>query len=599
LASDARSELARVASEIRERRDRGVAFADQAVLCRTNSQVRHTVEALKDAGIPTQGPVNLRESQEIKDALAVLSLLCETDGAGLARVVDFPENGLTREDLIALLDWARREKVSPRTALERCTEIEGLSPEAVTYIQELNRLLGDLRRWGGAWYVLLGYLFHSESRVRDLLDDDSQRGRERRAQFGQLAALASVFGEREDLVETNGIAGFLEYVRDMLSFEMGNIALPVAPGGDSVIVMTAHKSKGLEFPVVYLPHLAEGKEGRWPFSPPKDEVSLPTSLVRDAEAYDDDEAEERRLFYVAATRAEDELVMSRAETYRKDGRSAKPSRFVEDLIRAAEGRDLIRERMWDTETRAPSEGSSVARSTDEPSEEAYPLSRLRTYEICPQQYEYAHVYELVEETSAYQRFHRCVYRVLAWMEVEAQEKNTNPTLREALEQLGEIWEREGPVGHWYERTYRRRAEAIVGHWQASERALAWRVQVQLPVATPGGMVKVRADGVTQERTGTLVIAQHRFDRPRKSHAKDLSDQLALYKAYGEAEGRSVRVLIHYLCSNEEVEVAPGGRMVSNRVKKAARLIEGIRQADYPANSGQACAKCSWNLICPA
>lgn len=598
LAPDAKSELARVASEIRERRDRGVPFAAQAVLCRTNSQARSTVEALKDAGIPAQGPADLRGSQEIKDALAVLSLLCETDGAGLVRVVDFPENCLVEKDLLTLLDWARREGTSPRAALERCPEIEDLRPEAVTCIQDLLRLLGDLRRWGSAWSVLLGYVFHPESRVRGLLADDSARVWERRAQLGQLAAMARGHGERADLVEADGLAGFLEYVKDMLSFEMGNVALPSPPSGDSVTVMTAHKSKGLEFPVVYVPHLAEGTEGRWPFSPPKDEVSLPASLIRDAEAYDDDEAEERRLFYVALTRAEDELVLSRAETYRKDLRSARPSRFIQDLVQTAGGRDLLWERTWDAEERVPSGNSPNARSNDEPSDEPHPLSRLRTYEACPQQYEYAHVYGLVEETSAYQRFYRCVYRTLAWMETEARDKGANPGLRASLQELGEAWKREGPVGHWYERTYRRRAETVVRHWQAAGRAPTWRVQAQLTVATPTGPVRVRADGVTRDGSGNLVVAQHRFDRPRKSHAKNLSDQLALYKAYADAEGRPVRVLIHYLCSDEEVEVFPGGKLVSNRVKKSAKLIEGVRRVEYPPNPGRACARCSWNLICP-
>ncbi len=123
--------------------------------------------------------------------------------------------------------------------------------------------------------------------------------------------------------------------------------------------------------------------------------------------------------------------------------------------------------------------------------------------------------------------------------------------------------------------------------------------MQLPIATPGGLVRVRADGVTQDGSGNLMVAQHRFDRPRKSHTKNLSDQLAFYKAHADAEGRPVRVLIHYLCSGEEVEVVPGRKLISNRVKKSVRLIEGVRRAEYPPNPGRACARCSWNLICPA
>ncbi len=98
---------------------------------------------------------------------------------------------------------------------------------------------------------------------------------------------------------------------------------------------------------------------------------------------------------------------------------------------------MVRERTWNDLGRAVSEGPSSARGNGAPPDETHSLSRLRTYEACPQQYEYAHVYGLEEETSAYQRFHRCVYRTLAWMETEAKEKGANPGLRESLQQLGE------------------------------------------------------------------------------------------------------------------------------------------------------------------
>ena len=59
----------------------------------------------------------------------------------------------------------------------------------------------------------------------------------------------------------------------------------------------------------------------------------------------------------------------------------------------------------------------------------------------------------------------------------------------------------------------------------------------------------------------------------------------------------MRVLIRYLCSNEEVEVEPGKRLENNRVQNSVRLLEGVSRVDYTPDFGHACAKCSWNLIC--
>ena len=105
---------------------------------------------------------------------------------------------------------------------------------------------------------------------------------------------------------------------------------------NAVQVMTVHKSKGLEFPVVYVPHLAKG---HFPVrNPSKGKVPLSPSLAHHSEL-EDREEEDRCLFYVALTRAEDELVLSRAEVY---GRRAGALPLIDRLVREASGRVMVR-----------------------------------------------------------------------------------------------------------------------------------------------------------------------------------------------------------------------------------------------------------------
>ncbi len=110
------------------------------------------------------------------------------------------------------------------------------------------------------------------------------------------------------MVEREGIPGFVDYMVELAASRRGESALYSPPASDAVQVMTIQKSKGLEFPVVYVPNLVTrrfpgGRAG-------EGEVALPPGLSRD-EHHADPEEEVRCLFYVTLSRAEDELVLTR------------------------------------------------------------------------------------------------------------------------------------------------------------------------------------------------------------------------------------------------------------------------------------------------
>lgn len=208
---------------------------------------------------------------------------------------------------------------------------------------------------------------------------------------------------------------------------------------------------------------------------------------------------------------------------------------------------------------------------------------------------------LAEQRSGYQDFHNCVYRVLSEMEAEAQETGENPSLHWVNEQLDRIWDEEGPAGHFYEPVYRLRAQRVIENWQASGRALTWRLRkkMTLPLAD-GTQLEVTADALGRDEDGALLIARHRFGRPRKSHKEGVhQDLLALYAVAGREAGEEVRVVLHYLVGDEVVEATPTARVVSNRIEKISGRVEGALAGRYPPSPGLICKSCQYNLICPA
>lgn len=596
------AELDHLVEEIRNRKERGVPLGDQAVLCSSNNQARRIVARLTAAGLAAQGPTSLLGSEELKDALAVVSLLRESDGAGLLRVAAFEENCLSERDAANLLVWAREQGCAVKEALARCEEVKELNEEAVECLARFGRFLDELPGWGDSWHAVLTYAFHPESRLRDLFSDPSDEARRRLLQVGQLAVLARSFGERKGLVEDDGVLGFLEYVRELASSNKGNSTLYEPAVWNAVQVMTVHKSKGLEFPVVYVPHLAQGQ---FPTrNPGGGKVSLPPSLPHHS-GLENREEEDRCLFYVALTRAEDELVLSRAEVY---GRQAGALPLIDRLVREANGRVMLDERRWnpgasEDSARPPADESSE-KSNGDRTKEIYSFGDLDRYARCSLQFRYAEILGLPEKRNAYQDFHNSVYRVLSEMEIEAKSTGRNPDLEWSKELLTRVWEEEGPGDHFYEPVYRRHADKAVESWQAAEAALRWQVRQKLSLSAPDGTrIEIMADAIRRDDAGSIVIARHRFGRPRKSHkeGKYNQDRHALYMtAAREAwPGIPAKVELHYLTSGEVVDATPTGTITRNRTEKFEGHVQRVKAGLYPANPGQECKSCPWNLICPS
>lgn len=599
---DREAELEFLVGQIRERARRGVPLGDQAVLCTSNAQARRVADRLTAAGLATRGPTSLLGGEEIKDALAILALLRGDQAArngALLRVARFDDNPLTVAEALKLLDWSRDQGLSTMEAIGRCGESEELSAPSTEYLVGLHELLNDLPTWGDAWHAVLAYAFHPKARLRGLFSDPSDATSVRLSQVGQLAVLARSFSDREDLVEGDGLRGFMEYVREAAASKKGEGVLYAPPTENAVQVMTVHKSKGLEFPVVYVPHLAKG---HFPVRGGGAEVRLPPGLTHDAETEDKDE-DDRCLFYVALTRAEDELILSRAEAY---GKAAKALPLIDRLVGEKDGRTMIADAVWEPEaepTTGPALTAPPVVSSARQEDGVRHFWELESYDRCPLQAGYSVLSGLPSRRHAYQDFRDCVYRTLGDMQILARETGENPSREWAKSRLAEVWEEEGPVGHFYEPAYRRRAEQIVEMWQGSRGPLRWGVREGLSLATAAGTrLEVKTDAINRGPDGEIVIARHRFGRAHKSHKEGRNaDRHALYMAAARQTWPDypVKVVLHYLTSDERLDATPTERVISGRVKKLIGYAENIEEGSFPAKPGRECMKCPWNLVCPS
>jgi DNA helicase II / ATP-dependent DNA helicase PcrA len=304
---DGPEEARRVGDELETIQHRGGRLDDCAILVRAQFQTREFEDRFIAIGLPYRivGGFRFYERAEIRDALAYLRVIAQpADDLAFERIVNVPKRGLGDKAVAKLHQLARAEGIPLTLAAARILDTDELTAQAR---KSLGNLVGDFARWRARLEELphpeLARLVLDESGYTAMLQAD--RSAESAGRLENLAELARAMEEYETL------GAFLEHV----SLVMDNDADREA---DKVTIMTIHAAKGLEFDNVFL---AGWEEGVFPSQRALDEGGN-ASLE-----------EERRLAYVAITRARKRCVILHAANRRIYGQwtSSIPSRFVTEL----------------------------------------------------------------------------------------------------------------------------------------------------------------------------------------------------------------------------------------------------------------------------
>jgi DNA helicase II / ATP-dependent DNA helicase PcrA len=294
---------------------------DFAVLYRTHAQSRVLEEMLRRSRIPYRivGGVSFFQRREIKDVRAYLRLLCSSAAdSAFERIVNVPSRGIGGTTVDRVRAHARVAGLSLLDAARSCSHgavaSVGAAPrKKLRAFVDIIEGLRELQSRGASVAELIIQAVERSGYRERLEIEDTPESRDRLKNLSELVNMASDFDD-----ETGGAGALIDF-EERISLASANDA---ADGrGSTVTLMTIHAAKGLEFPVVFLCGLEDG---------------LFPSL-RDRREDGDDEGraleEERRLAYVALTRAEDRLVLTSARMRRVWGeiRMSRPSRFIDDI----------------------------------------------------------------------------------------------------------------------------------------------------------------------------------------------------------------------------------------------------------------------------
>ncbi len=322
---DENAEARYVASQIAALVEDGYSGSEIAIFYRMNAQSRVIEQVLRLSQIAYQviGGPRFYERAEVKDAIAYLQVLDNpTDAISLLRIANRPKRGIGDTTLSRLVTYAENRGISLYEALGHPEEA-GLGSAAVKAVTGLRNLLDSLRSAAMEMEVpeLLEELL---ARTGTLEAYEAERTIEARGRVENLEAFVDGAREYQQGAEEPTLSSFLQEIslfsaQDELDADVSNVTL-----------MTLHNAKGLEFRAVFLVGV--------------EEEIFPSSRSIEEQGIE----EERRLFYVGITRAEERLVLTHAASRLLWGRTTHnlPSRFLEELSDRHVERERLRASSW-------------------------------------------------------------------------------------------------------------------------------------------------------------------------------------------------------------------------------------------------------------
>jgi len=300
-------------SILQDRSLQSLNFKNFAILYRTNAQSRAMEEALRKLNIPYKiyGGTSFYQRKEIKDLIAYFRLTFNpNDEEALKRVINYPRRGIGDTSVERIFIAADQHQKSIWEVITNPQHfLDGRTAGVVYPFGSMIQSFQVIAKNNNAYDTAMHIAQHS-SILKDLYEDKSVEGLNRYENIQELLNGIKEFSERED-IEEKGLDVFMQDIALLTNDDNDK-----NPNADTVSLMTIHSSKGLEFSQVFIVGLEENL--------------FPSQLSLNSRS---DLEEERRLFYVAITRAEKKLTLSYATSRYRWGtlNNCEPSRFIDEI----------------------------------------------------------------------------------------------------------------------------------------------------------------------------------------------------------------------------------------------------------------------------
>src|SRR3989339_29872 len=574
-------------------------FKDFAILARANSHLEPIILALRKHEIPYQlvGNRGLYDRDEVRDIIAFLKILINPiDSVNLYKVLNIPTLHISHTVVAKLLADTKFKKVSLWQSLQDCDD-----DNTKTLLKKITDLQTHMAKFMPAELVYelvnsINYLsqFTKVETVDNVLciknlDLFLQRVKKFENDF---------YSEKRDTPTTNDFVDYLELV-----VEAGeNPAQAEVEDIDTVNLMTVHASKGLEFPVVFMPALIAG---RFPTRNRKDPIMIPEELIRETLPTGDEHIqEERRLFYVGMTRAQKYLFLTYSIDY-GGRRESTPSGYLNEI-------GITTQKVSPTELSAARQNSlfGMASTFRDPlaleprSFVPYVLSysQIDKYETCPLQYKCAYVLRIPTLPNSALSFGSTIHDTLRDFHTK-KTFDKNVTYEDLMEMYKNNWQ---PLGYLEAEHREQRFEDgkdILRRYfekhtneEIKHKALEKNFNIKI------GDVKFtgRIDRMDDLGDGKVEIVDYKTGQAKSQKEVDKDEQVTTYAiAAKEAFGLEAEKLsLYFVESGEKISTTRTQEQLDAMKDKIRLIIEKMKRGDFEATPGIHCSWCDFKEICP-
>ncbi len=600
------------------KKKKGTTYNDFAILVRANDSAQPFIQRLKAADVPFQfvATAGLYRQPIVLDILNYLKLLDNFhESASLYRMLTLPSLGIPLADVMTLMATARRETKSLYEVSKNIRALTGMQPETITAVEKLHGWLeahGQLARTQPVGEVALKFLEDS-GLMKDLTSSTDADHLEVVNYMNQLFQVFQSFQMRHEEPTVSNFLHELAFAQD--AGDSGSLRPPEwEQGPEAVKIMTIHSAKGLEFPYVFIANLVDK---RFPTIERRDAIELPDDLVREKLPEGDWHLqEERRLMYVAITRAKQGVFFTAAEDY-GGTRKKKPSRFIEELGLKAKPFKLKGGLLDRPKAAAREENDAeLLRKALPP---YFSFTQLKAFEKCPKQYKYAHLLKIPVPGHATLSFGQTIHNTLLNFFKLARERGmagqadlfgkksevqVGPAVTWAeLQQIYQAnWQ-----DMWYssmaqKTEYKHRGVKFLKNFYDSL-PTPWPAPLELEkgftIVINGHKVKGKIDRIDPSTGGIEIIDYKTSEKPPAEDKADL-EQLHIYAmAAREALGLNpVKLTFIYLAAEKPFSYPIDEKAIEKTRAEIGETIEAILKSDFAATPSKfTCASCDFRNIC--
>lgn len=595
-------------------------FKDFAILLRANGHSEPFVKALERAGLPFQflGPGVLFHHEKIKDLIAYLKVLYNfTDSLSLYRVLSMDVWHLSQRDLVICMSESKKSNVSLFETLEKITDIPSIPETAKDTLQNFVTMVHghlELIPKETAGQILFRFLEES-GLFKKIVDYDSTGGEEEAKNIMKFFDRLKTF---ESSHRDASVAAVVDYLDLATSLGESPLAAQVDwSENNAVNLLTVHSAKGLEFPVVFLVNLVEG---RFPSRDRSETIPLPTELVKEILPEGDYHLqEERRLFYVAMTRAKSHLFFSASNFYGDGKRERKISPFVPESL----GPDFVSEKT----SHQPSgekqlslgqwkKTGTTGLKPDAPAlthkVDFLSYSSIDTFKLCPLHYKIRNILKIPAPMTAAQSMGNSVHLALkefCQLKIDGELKGVSQKAKTEtiLKVLTQVWSHEGFEGKVHEKESWNKAEKFLTQYLESDLETKGQpLMVEKAFSFyPDKSLKVigKIDRVDDLGGGKIEIIDYKTGKPPTKSELNKDLQMDIYALAAVDPGilnrkiEDVLLTFFYFESNSKLTTTRTGADLDAARGEILGIRDQIEASDFSCSHNMFCQNCEYRILC--